>query len=216
VGHGATVEPLASTLVTVVATLVVALHLAAIVDVALMPAWAWRGAADASKRRWVIELALIPGWAVVYYRSGDRREVRAHLFRCGGVEPDWHARHAPEDPPRSLYQGAVATMKDRQLVREVLDPPPGTDLVPIKWHPGPPALPPAPAPSGTLAAPPAAPASRPRELVAAPANPGGRARSLPPGPPAPRELLPPIRWYAADHEPQRALRPPKPRLRLTA
>jgi hypothetical protein len=199
---------LASTLVTIVATLVVAHHLAAIVDVALMPAWAWRGAADGSKRRWIIQLALIPGWAVVYYRSADRREVRAHLFRCGGVEPDWHARHAPEDPPRSLYDGAVATMKDRRLVREVLDPPPGTDLVPINWHPGP-AVPaplpgrtrsPAgypPAPSGTLVAPPA----RPRELVAAR---------------APRELLPPIRWYAADHEPQRALRPPKPRLRLTA
>jgi hypothetical protein len=182
---------LASTLVTIVATLVVALHLAAIVDVALMPAWAWRGAADAPKRRWIIELALIPGWAVVYYRSADRREVRAHLFRCGGVEPDWHAHHAPEDPPRSLYQGAVATMKDRQLVREVIDPPPGTDLVPIHWHPGPPARRTDPAP----------PPRRPRELVAAP---------------APRELLPPIRWYAADHEPQRALRPPKPRLRLTA
>jgi len=197
VGPGTTVEPLASTLVTIAATLVVALHLAAIIDVALMPAWAWRGAADGPKRRWIIQLALIPGWAVVYYRSADRREVRAHLFRCGGVEPEWHARHAPEDPPRSLYQGAVATMKDRRLVREVVDPPPGTDLVPIHWHPGPPARrgEPAgyPAPSGTPVA--------PRALVAAP---------------PPRELLPPIRWYAADHEPQRALRPPKPRLRLTA
>jgi hypothetical protein len=186
---------LTSTLVTIVATLVVALHLAAIVDLALMPAWAWRGAADAPKRRWIIELALIPGWAVVYYRSADRREVRAHLFRCGGVEPDWHARHAPEEPPRSLYQGAVATMKDRQLVREVLDPPPGTDLVPIHWHPTPATL--SPAPSAALV---------PRRAL--PAPPGTLA--------APQELLPPIRWYAADHEPQRALRPPKPRLRLTA
>jgi hypothetical protein len=206
VGRGATVEPLASTLVTIVATLVVALHLAAIVDVALMPAWAWRGAADASKRRWVIELALIPGWAIVYYRSGDRREVRAHLFRCGGVEPDWHARHAPEDPPRSLYQGAVATMKDRQLVREVLDPPPGTDLVPIHWRPDVPARQVEPAASARALAPgpappPPPPPAGPRELVAAPAR---------------RELLAPIRWHAADHEPQRALRPPKPRLRLTA
>jgi hypothetical protein len=193
---------LTSTLVTIVATLVVALHLAAIVDIALMPAWAWRAAADAPKRRWIVELALIPGWAIVYYRSADRREVRAHLFRCGGVEPDWHARHAPEDPPRSLYDGAVATMKDRQLVREVLDPPPGTDLVPIQWRPHMP----------EPAAPPATPA---RALPPGPPPPPTQPRQLPAAP-APRELLPPIRWYAADHEPQRALRPPKPRLRLTA
>lgn len=175
-----------TTMLTVVATLVVALHLAAIIDVVLMPAWAWRGAADAPKRRWVVRLALIPGWAVVYYRSADRREVRAHLFRCGGVEPDWHARHAPEVRSLSLLEGAIATVKDRRLVREVLDPAPGTDLVPIRWTP----------PVGTAG--PALPALR---------EPGE--------PREPRELLPPIRWYAADHEP-RALPAPRPRLRLTA
>ena len=100
--------PVTSIVVTVVVTLVVALHLAAIIDVALMPDWAWRGAADASKRRWIVLLALVPGWAIVYYRSADRREVRAHLFRCGGIEPDWHAEHAPGERPRSLIGGAVA------------------------------------------------------------------------------------------------------------
>jgi hypothetical protein len=197
-----------STIVTVVATLVVALHLAAVVDVALMPSWAWRGAADAPKRRWILQLLVIPGWAVVYYRSADRREVRAHLFRCGGVEPEWHSRHAPEERSLSLYEGAVASMKDRKLVREVVDvaPPgePGTDLVPIHWRPAPPAARPAalPAPVASSAPPPAPP-------------PRAAPRELGPGP-APRELLPPIRWYAADHEPQPAMRAPKPRLRLTA
>jgi hypothetical protein len=201
-----------STIVTIVATLVVALHLAAIVDVTLMPAWAWRGAADAPKRRWILQLALIPGWAVVYYRSADRREVRNHLFRCGGVEPEWHARHAPEERPLSLYEGAVATMKDRQLVREVVDPPPGTDLVPIHWRPVRPAPPATVRPA--LVAPPAPAGPAAAAAPAAPAGPVGR-RQLEAAP-APRELLAPIRWYAADHEPQPALPAPKPRLRLTA
>jgi hypothetical protein len=171
-----------SIVVTVVVTLVVALHLAAIIDVALMPDWAWRGAADASKRRWIVLLALVPGWAIVYYRSSDRREVRAHLFRCGGIEPDWHAEHAPGERPRSLIGGAVATVKDRRLVRDVVEPRPGTDLVPIHWHAGPvPGL-----------HRPIAPPTEPRALERAP---------------VPRELLPPIHWRAADHE-RRALPEP--------
>jgi hypothetical protein len=184
-----------SSIVTVVVTLVVALHLAAIIDVALMPAWAWRGAADAPKRRWIVLLALIPGWAVVYYRSSDRREVRNHLFRCGGVEPDWHARTPSEPRAGSVFGGAVATMKDRRLVRELLtpgtDPAPGSDLVPIHWH-----------------------ANRV-------AGPGLRLERSPWGaddPLAPAGPLPPIRWYAEDHmlPAHRALPAPAPRLRLTA
>ena len=182
-----------SSIVTVVVTLVVALHLAAIIDVALMPAWAWRGAADAPKRRWIVLLALVPGWAIVYYRSADRREVRNHLYRCGGVEPDWHAQTPHETRSVSVLEGAVAARKDRQLYREVLAP--GTDLVPIHWHAGPVAVP----RSGTGRAP-----TAPRALERAPEPAPGRG-----------ELLPPIRWYADEHEP-RALPAPKRHLRLTA
>jgi hypothetical protein len=182
-----------SSIVTVVVTLVVALHLAAIIDVALMPAWAWRGAADAPKRRWVVLLALVPGWAIVYYRSADRREVRNHLCRCGGVEPDWHAQTPHQTRSVSVLEGAVAARKDRQLVRQVLAP--GTDLVPIHWHAGPVAVP----RSGTGRAP-----TAPRALGRAPEPAPGRG-----------ELLPPIRWYADEHEP-RALPAPKRHLRLTA
>ena len=172
--------PVTSIVVTVVVTLVVALHLAAIIDVALMPDWAWRGAADAPKWRWIVLLCLVPGWAIVYYRSADRREVRAHLFRCGGIEPEWHAEHAPEERSHSLIGGAVATAKDRRLVRDVIEPRPGTNLVPIHWHAGP-----------------VAGLHRP---IAPPKEP----RALERGGPVPRELLPPIHWRAADHE-RRAL-----------
>jgi hypothetical protein len=111
---------LTSSIVTVVVTLIVALHLAAVVDVALMPTWAWRAAADAPKRRWILQLVFLPGWAVVYYRSADRREVRAHLFRCGGVEPEWHASNELETRAVSRVEGTVAVMKQRRLIREVI------------------------------------------------------------------------------------------------
>jgi hypothetical protein len=111
---------LTSSIVIVVATLIVALQLAAVIDVALMPTWAWRAAADAPKRRWVLQLCFVPGWAVVYYRSADRREVRAHLFRCGGVEPEWQAGSQLEARAVSRVEGSVAVMKQRRLIREVI------------------------------------------------------------------------------------------------
>ncbi len=111
---------LTSSIVTVVVTLIVALQLAAAIDVALMPSWAWRAAADARKRRWMLQLSLLPGWAVVYYRSADRREVRAHLFRCGGVEPEWQASSELETRAVSRVEGTVAVMKQRRLIREVI------------------------------------------------------------------------------------------------
>jgi hypothetical protein len=185
-------------LVTITVTLVVALHLAAIIDVALMPGWAWRGAADARKRRWIIQLALLPGWAIVYYRSADRREVRAHLFRCGGVEPEWHAACEHEARAVSRMESSVATIKHRRLIREVIEqgttggPVPATTRVlgagalpPIHWQ---------------------APTAPPAQL-----GPGDRMVALT----APGSNLPPIRWYADEWMP-RALPAAKRHLRLTA
>ena len=198
----------ATVVLAIVVTLVVALHLAAIIDVLLMPAWAWRGAADAPKRRWIVQLALLPGWAVVYYRSADRREVRAHLFRCGGVEPDWHADCEPGARAVSPVGNTVATIKHRRLIREVVEQDATGGPAPAPASPLAPPL----APSRALAAgalPPIhwqAPAAPPAQL-----GPADRMVALG----AAGSNLPPIRWYADEWMP-RALPAAKRHLRLTA
>jgi hypothetical protein len=194
----------ATVVLAIVVTLLVALHLAAIIDVALMPAWAWRGAADAPKRRWIVQLALLPGWAVVYYRSADRREVRAHLFRCGGVEPDWHADCDPGTRVVSPVGNTLATIKHRRLIREVVEQ--GTTGGPAP-APAPPRVPSRALAAGAL--PPIhwqAPAAPPAQL-----GPGDRIVALS----APGSTLAPIRWYADEWMP-RELPAAKRHLRLTA